>query len=866
MDLLVETANANGNAHAVFRALDILPSTLDETYNQYLIRILSQRIIIADNARHILSWIQCSRTPVHVELIRQALALREDESTINQNAMVEEDYIVEVCLGLVVVDLQSKIVHFVHRTAAEYFSKDHSQRQHFPAMHKEVSKSCLLVLMLTKFRAAVAWDEISRMEKEGLAIGSLSMVKQSSFFTKHSLWRYASIFWAYHLQQQFSSNGSLFDEAVAFLSSSARVSISMQYAMLMWPSPNPGRLPAPMHSPTFEDLYKERPPDRLSGLHAISYYGLSSSLAKVLQSQINDKDSNGWTPLWWAAVGSRCDKTVKWLLARGGSADCYDRNGNPFLQWLMGDSKSWLSFNSILRDRARVHYGDSIHWDGTLSFNDIFQILHYRPVWRTSQTVIRNVVSELSSSAINATSINGNTALMRAALYTEWNLVDILLKGGANLDTQNNDLDTALHLSLQSPRTVRKLDFSRLFDDTRMHFGHQVTLGRDASLNPHDLSHTTAVMEGKIIQLIGKKIDSCNVRGETALGLAIENRFFRVARRLVELGADVNLATGNGQSPLHLACQCPTFKYYVVNNIRLTDRSRLHFGDMFSANLGHDLSPDNSGSPAEGERRPLLKNNALPISSGSSVNGQSETTEPFESFVQFLIQNGANIDAENLDGDTPLTFAISNHFVTLIEVLLQNGAAISRVPTFLLHYAARLLGDPNNELLESSQIAGVKAVAKAVAIESLIWQTLPFPQLHDYCRILLDFWLSPPVYIIDGASVEDNAWAQFGSSYNLGVYQQQSTADTTSDSFVDGRRPILALFKAAIKRFHDETLWNNITLRRTFWMFGHEMEQSLSVTLTLIIFSLYDDLLARRDQAIHEASKLPLQGSCRRNM
>jgi ankyrin repeat protein len=201
----------------------------------------------------------------------------------------------------------------------------------------------------------------------------------------------------------------------------------------------------------------------------------------------------------------------------------------------------------------------------------------------------------------------------------------------------------------------------------------------------------------------------------------------------------------------------------------------------------------------------------LPISPGSSVNGQSETTEPFQSFVQFLIQNGANIDAETLNGTTPLACAISDHFFTLVEVLLQNGVTISRVPTRLLHYAARWLGDPNKELLESLE----KVNGTAVSIESLIRQTLPSPQLHDYCLLLLAFWMSPALVNIKRAWLEDETFAHFGSNYNLDVYQQQGVADTASDSVVDGRRPILALLKAAIKRFQDETLWNNITLPRT---------------------------------------------------
>ena len=58
--------------------------------------------------------------------------------------------------------------------------------------------------------------------------------------------------------------------------------------------------------------------------------------------------------------------------------------------------------------------------------------------------------------------------------------------------------------------------------------------------------------------------------------------------------------------------------------------------------------------------------------------------------VHLLISNGADIDACNEDGWTPLFFAVSKCHIEIIKVLLENGADFNKIDKSLsscLHYA-----------------------------------------------------------------------------------------------------------------------------------------------------------------------------------
>src|SRR5947207_1678877 len=81
--------------------------------------------------------------------------------------------------------------------------------------------------------------------------------------------------------------------------------------------------------------YSERIPNRVSGIRLCAYFGLEGITMGMLESTMvaDSKDSDGRTPLLWAAEGGH-ETVVKLLLGRDDvMADSKDFNGRTPLSW-----------------------------------------------------------------------------------------------------------------------------------------------------------------------------------------------------------------------------------------------------------------------------------------------------------------------------------------------------------------------------------------------------------------------------------------------------------------------------------------------------------------------------------------------------
>nr|XP_034321422.1 uncharacterized protein LOC109619991 isoform X3 [Crassostrea gigas] len=140
-------------------------------------------------------------------------------------------------------------------------------------------------------------------------------------------------------------------------------------------------------------------------------------------------------------------------------------------------------------------------------------------------------------------------------------------------------------------------------------------------------------------------------------------------RILLDNGADVNLCSNCGKSPLYLACQSGH-----ENTVRLLLLNR--------ANI--NLCDDNRSSPLQvacvygyDNIAKLLLRNGADINScdndGNSIL-LSACVSRYESIVQFLINNGADIDLCNNIGISPIFEACKLGQIGIVELLLSNKA------------------------------------------------------------------------------------------------------------------------------------------------------------------------------------------------
>lgn len=189
-----------------------------------------------------------------------------------------------------------------------------------------------------------------------------------------------------------------------------------------------------------------------------------------------------------------------------------------------------------------------------------------------------------------------------------------------------------MFLKLRSKLRNKLLDACECGDTAKVE--SLLKLGVSANLkNRHDDSLLyIAVQKGhveiaKLLLAHGADVDFIHFR-DTLLHLAAANGHIEMVRLLVENGANVNAVGIYSYTPLHKATQCAGLnvnsQWYSYHNGNSTDDRNIH----------------------------------------------SKYTETAE----FLIKNGANIDAKGIDNIRPLRFAISSGLSEIVILLLRKGA------------------------------------------------------------------------------------------------------------------------------------------------------------------------------------------------
>ncbi|KAM3496935.1 hypothetical protein MY10362_009696 [Beauveria mimosiformis] len=154
----------------------------------------------------------------------------------------------------------------------------------------------------------------------------------------------------------------------------------------------------------------------------------------------------------------------------------------------------------------------------------------------------------------------------------------------------------------------------------------------------------TASLEGRSITGLlvdrGANIEAKAELGLTPLCFAVAGGQIRATKFLLNRGAEVNVRTSEGQSPLHLAAQ------YVGEQV-------VHL------RLEHEAEVDCSNT-AEGQ-------DALRLAAQYDR----------EQIVHLLLEHGAEIDCRDQDGWTPLCWAAFNGNTEIIRLLIERGAEVN---------------------------------------------------------------------------------------------------------------------------------------------------------------------------------------------
>ncbi|KFZ13854.1 hypothetical protein V501_03493 [Pseudogymnoascus sp. VKM F-4519 (FW-2642)] len=357
------------------KELSIRDDAYDDAYNYAMARIEGQLAGEKELSKQVLSWITCARRPLTTSELEHALAVELGELQFDKDNLYPVENMVSVCAGLVTVDEESAVIRFAHYTILEYFQR--TQKKWFPNAEMDITAICVTYLSFRTFDSGFCpTDE-----------------EFETRLRSHPFYSYAARHWADHALAVSGNNEQI---TLDFLKNESQVSSS--YQALMASSQYPGHRG-----------YSQKMARQVTGLHLAAYFGLEHAMTTLLSSGLNPicKDSEGQTPLWWAA--ERGFEPVMILLSQRDRAT---------LPTLVRQEKMGLI-------RSVIHAGYNVNakgfWNRTL--------LHEAILSRNLE-LTEEIIS--CGADVNSEDSDGMIPLQVAVRLKQLKLVELLLKSSAS--------------------------------------------------------------------------------------------------------------------------------------------------------------------------------------------------------------------------------------------------------------------------------------------------------------------------------------------------------------------------------------------------------------------------------------------------
>ena len=319
---------------------------------------------------------------------------------------------------------------------------------------------------------------------------------------------------------------------------------------------------------------------------------------------------------------------------------------------------------------------------------------------------------------INTPALRNRTPLLWASLSSSGEFIETLIDLGANVNAQRaGDKVTPLILCAHWNNF---LAVNLLLDH-----GADVNIARDDAYTPLHI----AVGEGNqnLVKLFLEKnalVNTQNADGNSPLHTAVSNGFFDITKLLVQKGSNVNLQNKKGRTPLFLGVmnkheqlikllieneadvsigykEDSTDRFYLVRGkekgsgraawhcvlvkkhllglfLKRTRGGRLDvadYGDVLGSGFGKD-PPEGTANKLQKEHESMFKEIAdttlLHIAS-------KQINEP--EIIDTLVKPGANVNAQDAEGFTPLHMAAIHGNLKIVKKLVDLEADVNIITT-----------------------------------------------------------------------------------------------------------------------------------------------------------------------------------------
>jgi cytohesin len=481
------------------------------------------------------------------------------------------------------------------------------------------------------------------------------------------------------------------------------------------------------------------------------------TLLKDNPELVNNKDTNGWTPLFLAARNDHAD-VVDLLLTNGADVNATNKSGMTALRVAVGGRHQDVA-ELLLAHGADINARENN--GGTLligaAYNghaDMVKFLldHGADVnardnsWTPLLAAVffnhKDIAAMLlaKNADVNATN-NLGTSLDRAASRGLKDMLKLLLAYKADVNAKDHDGLTPLHkaasagdndsveLLLTNNADVNARDN---YDETPMHlalvYHHDDTaelLRERGGVNMDDINTIeNSIGDLAVVKILLKKNpDLINRRmrfGITPLALAADRGCKDVAEFLLDDNADVNAAADSapfeGWTPLLFAVS----RYYDSKNAEdaMVDQDIEYHAKTHGGPLSPIMSPDATFAGKK-EVAELLLAHGAEVNVTANEFGHYGSTPLLiaaknddKEMVELLITNQADVNAKNNDGSTPLLIAAKYGDKEMLEMLLGDEADIhakNQLGETALHLAAQ---NGNKDAVELLLTKGADVNAK----------------------------------------------------------------------------------------------------------------------------------------------------------
>ncbi|KAG8525749.1 uncharacterized protein KY384_000509 [Bacidia gigantensis] len=591
------------------RALQALPLSIFECYNNIWDRIQRQPKPKAKLASDVLLWLGCVFRPLNIRALQHALAIMPDIPSIQADAVPGVDMILSVCAGLVSVQKETGTIQLVHYTAKEWL--DRSRDDLFPDSRSFMVQKCMKYLSFDIKDTRKHWtDEQLRT-------------------CPHPLLPYAAVYWAEHARGCFESEHT--EDIVGFLRQPRPLKRMIQ-VKYKWREYHEGAEGAILRE-------KVSYSNGTLGFLIAAAEGFQHVLTAMLDSEqsVNISQRHAATALFFAITRDD-NNMVNMLIARTGVDVNWLSKTNDLALQLAAAIGSTEMVETLINNSANVNMqcgtGTALHTAVTNDDTGVAQVLIRHGADINSKILSRKFPDEhmstpmftvcnigpssddmrelmLSSGAdMHARDAKSWTLLHAAAwkadfkslkwliknsnidleardskgrtpLHMTWGrtnnyCVEVLLDSGVNVDTKDDDGRTALAIAVKKARwrpiSPVLFQYGAKFDTFIQKHPYllHTSINKLIELS-HGETNTVTIMSNNIRLCVkfGLNPHSVDRSGRSLLWYAARLESLELVKTLhQEFHLDIHLADINSITPLQRACQLSSLEvlHYLVDN------------------------------------------------------------------------------------------------------------------------------------------------------------------------------------------------------------------------------------------------------------------------------------------------------------